>query len=160
MPTLQAIYSAATSCSLHGGPRLSRPAAVGSWIAQVVAAGILAQTLFFKFTAAPESIEIFSKLGVEPVGRLGAGFAELVTVVFLLFPRTAGLGGLAAAGMMVGAIGAHLAVLGIEIQDDGGLLFGLAVTVLLCGAVVAILRRHQLAALVATPAKQSAAPSA
>ena len=39
------------------------------WILQIVAAVILLQTLFFKFSGAAESVEIFSKLGVEPVGR-------------------------------------------------------------------------------------------
>jgi hypothetical protein len=46
---------------------MSRPTTktvlVFSWACRVVAAIILLQTLFFKFTAAPESVYIFNKQG-------------------------------------------------------------------------------------------------
>ena len=45
--------------------------------ARLVAAAILAQTLFFKFTGAPEAVHIFTTLGVEPFGRIGLGVVEL-----------------------------------------------------------------------------------
>jgi hypothetical protein len=47
-------------------------------------------------------------------------------------------------GLMVGAIGSHLAVLGIEIRGDGGLLFGLAVTCFVGSAIVLLIRRAQI----------------
>lgn len=115
-----------------------------SWIAQVIAAGILAQTLFFKFTGAPESKFIFSTLGAEPWGRLGSGVVELIAVVLLLIPRLAVFGAGLAMGVMVGAIGSHLTKLGIEVQGDGGLLFGLAVTTFVLAGLVLVLRRRQL----------------
>jgi hypothetical protein len=60
-----------------------------SWIAQVTAAVILGQTLFFKLAGTPESIYIFERLGVEPWGRYATGMFEVVAVVLLLIPRTA-----------------------------------------------------------------------
>lgn len=119
-------------------------ARVVSWICQLGTAGILAQTLFFKFSGAAESRYIFSTLGIEPWGRIGTGVLELVAVVLLLVPRTAALGALLAAGLMVGAIGAHLTLLGIQVQNDGGLLFGLALAVLVLALVVLALRFREL----------------
>lgn len=115
-----------------------------SWILQLVAAGILAQTLFFKFSGAPESRYIFTQLGVEPWGRIVSGVVELIAVVLLLAPRTVTLGALLSLALMTGAIGSHLTRLGIEVQNDGGLLFTLAVLVFACGVGILILRRHQI----------------
>jgi hypothetical protein len=129
---------------------LSGKPLIVSWIAQVIAAGILAQTLFFKFTGAPESKFIFSTLGAEPWGRLGSGVVELIAVVLLLIPRTAVFGAGLAMGVMVGAIGSHLTKLGIEVQGDGGLLFGLAVTTFVLAGLVLVLRRRQLLDILAS----------
>lgn len=117
------------------------------WIAQLTAAAILGQTLFFKFTGAPESVWIFSTLGAEPWGRLGSGAVEAMAVVLLLLPRTAVFGALLGAGTMVGAIASHLVFLGVEVQGDGGLLFALANVVLIACLTVIALRRAQLLAL-------------
>jgi hypothetical protein len=121
-----------------------------SWVAQVVVAAILLQTLFFKFTAAPESVFIFTTLGMEPWGRLGSGAAELVAAVLLLVPSAAALGALLAALVIAGAIASHLTVLGIEVQGDGGLLFGLACTVLAGSLLVLWMRRAELLGLART----------
>lgn len=124
--------------------KLTRGANIASWICQVVAAVILAQTLFFKFSGAPESKYIFSTLGVEPWGRIGTGVLELVAVFLLLNPATAILGAVLSMGLMGGALMSHLTKLGIEVQGDGGLLFGLACTVMLASAIVVLIRRTQL----------------
>lgn len=123
---------------------LSTPLLVLSWICRIVAAVILLQTLYFKFTGAEESVYIFTKVGLEPWGRYASGVAELFAAVLLLFPRTTAVGALIAAGVMVGAIGSHLTKLGIVVKDDGGLLFALAVTVFVCTSVTAILHRRQI----------------
>ncbi len=123
---------------------LGRGATVASWACQLVAAVILGQTLFFKFTGAPESKFIFTTLGVEPWGRIGTGTLELVAVLLLLYPRTPALGALLALGLMAGAIMGHLTRLGIEVQGDHGLLFGLAITTFLAAAIVLVLRRREL----------------
>jgi len=73
---------------------LGRNAKIASWVCQIVAAAILGQTLFFKFSTAGESVYIFTRLG-------------------------------------------------IEVQGDGGLLFGLALVTFLAEATVAILRRRE-----------------
>jgi hypothetical protein len=117
-----------------------------SWILRVVAALILLQTLFFKFTGAPESIYIFTVVGQEPWGRIGSGVVELVASVLLLVPKPAAAptGALLALWVMSGAIFFHLTKLGIVVQDDGGLLFALAVVVWLSSAVVLWLHRRAL----------------
>jgi putative oxidoreductase len=111
---------------------------------RVTAAAILLQTLYFKFTAAEESVYIFSTLGAEPWGRLASGVMELITAVALLVPRTAPVGGLLALGVMSGAILSHLTVLGIDVRGDGGLLFALAVLVWLAAAGVVWIYRGRL----------------
>ena len=123
---------------------MTRTARILAWTLQLLAAGILGQTLFFKFSGAPESVYIFETLGAEPWGRLGSGVVELLTVLLLLRARTAALGGLLAAGVMVGALGAHLTKLGIEVEGDGGTLFALACVTFVAGLSVAWLRRGSL----------------
>lgn len=117
------------------------------WISgclQVVSAIILAQTLFFKFTGAPESRFIFSTLGLEPWGRIGTGVMELIAVVLLLVPRAAVFGAGLSVGLMSGALFSHLTKLGLVVQNDGGLLFALAVTVFVSSSIVVWLRRGEL----------------
>jgi hypothetical protein len=114
---------------------------------QLLAAAILLQTLFFKFAGAEESVYIFSTLGVEPAGRIGSGVVELIAAVLLLVPSTAAAGALLTLGVMAGAIMSHLTLLGIEVKDDGGLLFGLAVAVFVSAAVVLFLRRAEIPVL-------------
>jgi hypothetical protein len=124
--------------------RMSKPALVVSWILRAVAAVILLQTLFFKFTAAPESVYIFTRVGAEPWGRIGSGVLELIAAVLLLVPRTAWLGAGIALGVMTGAIVSHLTVLGVVVMNDGGLLFALAFAVFLSSVVVIALHRREI----------------
>ena len=123
---------------------LSKGQVALSWLLQLAAAGILLQTLFFKFTGAEESVYIFTTLGVEPWGRIGSGMVELIASVLLLVPATAPIGAVMALGVMTGAILSHLTVLGIEVKGDGGLLFGLALIVFACSAIVLTIRRAQV----------------
>ena len=116
---------------------------VVSWICRIVAAVILLQTLYFKFTGHPESVELFTKLGVEPWGRIGTGIIELITGILLLIPATAFIGGFLAFGLMVGALLSHLAVIGIESNGDGGTLFTLAIVVLVASIAVQYLHKEQ-----------------
>lgn len=116
---------------------------------RLIAAIILAQTLFFKFSGAEESVWIFQQLGAEPWGRLGSGVAELVCVVLLLIPSTAWMGALGGLGVISGALVSHLFLLGIEVKGDGGLLFYLALVVFVCCAATLWLRRDELGAFVA-----------
>jgi uncharacterized membrane protein YphA (DoxX/SURF4 family) len=123
---------------------LTKTGRIVSWICRIAAAVILLQTLFFKFTGAEESVYIFTKVGLEPWGRYGSGVAELIASVLLLTPRFVWAGALLAFSVMAGAIVSHLTVLGIVVQNDGGLLFGLALTVAVCSVVTVYLHRRQI----------------
>jgi hypothetical protein len=123
---------------------LSRTQLVVAWICRGVAATILLQTLFFKFTAAPESVYIFTKVGLEPWGRIGSGFAELIAAILLFVPGLTWLGATLALSIMGGAIVSHLTVLGIEVQGDHGLLFWLAVAVTVCSAALLFIYRRSI----------------
>ena len=114
-----------------------------SWLLRITAAVILLQTLYFKFTAAPESVELFTKLGVEPWGRIGIGVIELITSILLLVPATAFIGAFLGVGLMAGAILSHLSVIGIESQGDGGQLFTLAIIVVVCCLDVMLLHKKE-----------------
>ncbi len=123
---------------------LSKGTRVLSWACQLIAAAILGQTLFFKFTAAPESVYIFPTIGMEPWGRIGIGILEVVAVVLLLIPRTSAAGAVLAIGLMAGALFFHLTRLGIEVQGDGGYLFKLSLIVTVAASIVLVLRRREL----------------
>jgi putative oxidoreductase len=151
MPAVRAGFAAILSgetSAFSGHPssmhNLSKTQLGLSWVLQLAAAGILLQTLFFKFTGAEESVYIFTALGAEPWGRIGSGVVELIASVLLLVPATASLGAVMALGVMAGAILSHLTVLGIEVKGDGGILFGLALAVFACSAIVLTIRRAQL----------------
>jgi putative oxidoreductase len=124
------------------------------WAARIVAALIMLQTLYFKFSASEESVYIFTTVGMEPWGRIAAGTMELIASILLLFNATAWLGGGLALGLMIGAIGMHLTKLGISVQGDGGYLFFLAVVVAL-GSVLVLWRNKKkimsIARLTPTP---------
>lgn len=114
-----------------------------SWLLRIAAAVILLQTLYFKFTAHPESVELFTKLGVEPWGRIGTGIIELIAAVLLLIPSTAVIGAALGLGLMSGAILSHIAVIGIESKGDGGQLFMLAIVVFVCCFITILLHKQQ-----------------
>ncbi|MEZ4805330.1 MAG: DoxX family protein [Bacteroidia bacterium] len=107
------------------------------WIFKFLAAVILLQTLYFKFTAHPDSVYIFKTLGVEPFGRVGAGISELIASILILVPKTSFYGALMGMGIMIGALLSHIFVLGIDVNNDGGLLFSLGVITFISCLIVA-----------------------
>tara|TARA_R110000868_G_scaffold383578_6_gene650637 strand:- start:14611 stop:15003 length:393 start_codon:yes stop_codon:yes gene_type:complete len=114
------------------------------WGLRILAAGIMLQTLFFKFTGAPESIYIFETVGLEPFGRYASGIAELIASVLLLIPRTSWLGAIIGIGVIFGAIMSHLTILGIEVMGDGGVLFAMAIIVFLSCAIILYAHRKEI----------------
>lgn len=130
---------------------MTKAQTITSWMLQLIVALILFQTLFFKFTGAEESRYIFSKLGLEPWGRIGFGVVELIAVVLLLIPRTAPLGALLSLGVISSAIVSHFTKLGLVVRGDGGLLFALAITVFVSSALILMFRRRELVSLLLTP---------
>jgi len=103
---------------------------------RLIVAIILVQTLRFKFTAHPDSVYIFSKVGLEPFGRIVIGVLELIAAILILVPKTIWAGSLLTVGLISGAIFLHLTQLGIEINSDGGTLFYMALTVLILSLIV------------------------
>ncbi len=118
------------------------------WLLRLVAAVIMLQTLFFKFTASEESVYIFTQTGMEPWGRIASGVVELIASILLLIPRTTWIGALLGIGVMSGALFFHLTVLGIEVQGDGGLLFVYALVVFIICAILLLVNRNKLLAIV------------
>ncbi len=116
-------------------------------ICRIVAAIILLQTLFFKFTGADESVYIFTKVGAEPYGRIGSGIVELIAAILLFVPRLTWLGATLACGVMAGAIMSHLTILGIVVKEDGGLLFSLACVVFASSLFILWIRRADIPVL-------------
>jgi len=116
------------------------------WAARIVAAIIMLQTLYFKFTASEESVYIFTTVGMEPWGRIAVGILELIAASLILINATAWLGGLLSLGLMAGALGMHLTLLGIEVKGDHGYLFLLALIVLVCSLFVLIVNKPRIIA--------------
>ena len=114
------------------------------WILRLLAALMMLQTLFFKFTAAEESVYIFTKLGLEPYGRIGIGILELIASILILVPRTTVYGAILAIGLMTGALISHATKLGIVVLNDSGQLFIYALLVLISSAILLYFNRHQL----------------
>ncbi|GJM22853.1 MAG: hypothetical protein DHS20C15_27680 [Planctomycetota bacterium] len=125
-------------------PALSAGARRLSLIARLVILAIVGQTLFFKFSGAPESVAIFEKLGAEPVGRIGTGALEALALLLLFPAATRAVGAALALGLMGGAIMSHLTILGIEVEGDGGTLFALALVTATAAAVVTWIHRREL----------------
>ena len=125
-----------------------------SWSLRGIAAALLLQTLYFKFTGAPESIYIFRALGMEPWGRIGTGVVELIASILLLVPSTVVFGAVLSLGVISGAIFFHLTRLGIALTavGDNGELFTLAAIVFVCSLGVLLLHRRELPLLRRAPA--------
>lgn len=113
-------------------------------ILRIVVAVILIQTLRFKFTGHEDSIYIFTKVGLEPVGRIGIGIAELIAGILLLIRKTAWLGALMTIGIIGGAVMMHLTILGIDIKGDGGVLFYTALTTFALSLIVLFFYRKDI----------------
>jgi hypothetical protein len=131
--------------------------AVLDWGVTLLVALILLQTLFFKFTAAPESVYIFTTVGIEPFGRIGSGVVELIASLLLLYPATRWIGAFLSLGVISGAIMSHLTILGIEVLGDGGYLFYLGLTVFFGSAFILFLNKDKPLQIISSFLKPKAA---
>lgn len=118
------------------------------WVLRIIAAVIMLQTLYFKFSAAEESVFIFTEMGIEPWGRIATGIFELIASILILYRPTLIFGAIMAAGIMSGAIFSHLTVLGIEVKDDGGQLFAYALVVWICSAIIIWMEKEKIVQLI------------
>jgi uncharacterized membrane protein YphA (DoxX/SURF4 family) len=117
--------------------------AIGIWILRLIPAIILLQTLYFKFTAQPESVQLFTRIGMEPYGRIGTGVLELVAAILILIPRYTGYGAILGLVMMTGALYFHLTKIGIFFGGDA-LLFIYAVVTFVCCALLIFIYKTRL----------------
>ncbi|GAA3589016.1 DoxX family protein [Flavivirga amylovorans] len=111
---------------------------------RIIVAIILIQTLRFKFTAHPDSVYIFSQVNLEPYGRIGIGIVELIAGILLLIPKTVWMGASLTLGVISGAILMHLTQLGIEVNNDGGILFVTAIVTFVLSAVILYVHRNDI----------------
>ncbi|MEX6625395.1 DoxX family protein [Tenacibaculum pacificus] len=113
---------------------------------KLIAAIIMLQTLFFKFTGATESIDLFTKIANENEAfmRIGTGFFELIAAILLFIPKKTWLGAGLTIGLMGGAIMGHLTILGIEHNGDGGSLFFSAIITLIAAVILLYLNRKNI----------------
>ena len=116
---------------------------IGTWILRLVPALLLLQTLYFKFTAHPESVKLFTEIGMEPWGRIGTGIIELIAAILLLIPRFTGFGALLGLAMMTGALYFHLTKIGVNFNGDP-LLFIYAVITFVCCAMLVLIYKSKL----------------
>ena len=116
---------------------------IAIWVLRIVPAAILVMTLYFKFTAHPQSVKLFTALGMEPWGRIGTGVFELIASILLLIPRTTLAGAVLGLGLMSGAIFFHLSKLGIYFDGDAGL-FTYAVITFVCCLLLIIINRKNI----------------
>ena len=128
---------------------------MATWVLRLIAAVIMLQTLYFKFSGSEESIYIFSTLNMEPWGRIGTGMMELIASILILYPPTTGIGALLGVGLMSGAVFFHITKLGLVVKDDGGQLFIYALLVLVSCSILVVLYRKPLIYLVQSTFKKS-----
>ena len=120
-----------------------KPLVIFIWILRLVAALIMLQTLYFKFTGQEESVQLFTQLGIEPWGRIATGIFELIASILILYPRTTGFGAALGLGLMSGAIFFHFTTLGLKVGGDY-VLFIYAVTAFVCCLILLFIFRDQL----------------
>ena len=120
----------------------SKSLTVITWVLRILSAFIMLQTLYFKFTAHPQSVHLFTLLGMEPWGRIGIGVLELIASILILYPRTTGFGAVLGLGLMAGAIFFHLTKLGIVFEGDPILFIYAAITFVSCAALIFIYRKE------------------
>ncbi|WP_027393706.1 DoxX family membrane protein [Aquimarina latercula] len=113
-------------------------------VLRIIVAIILIQTLRFKFTGHPDSIYIFSKVGLEPYGRIATGIVELIAGVLLLIPKTVWIGATITLGVIGGAIFMHITKLGVEINNDGGVLFITALLTFALSGIILWMKRKEV----------------
>ena len=112
------------------------------WILQIICALILLQTLFFKFSAHPDSVQLFTELGMEPNGRILIGVLELIADILLIIPGSAAYGAFLATGIMSGAIIGHITTLGFEGPRLS--LSLLAMAILIMSVTILLIRRKEI----------------
>lgn len=104
-----------------------------SLILRLIVFFILIFQSYYKLSAQPDFILLFSSLSVEPWGRNMVGVLELLTAIILILPRAHFLGMLLSGAVITIILIAHLFVLGPEVdQAKGNLLVNALVIFFSC----------------------------
>ena len=113
---------------------------------KLVAAIIMLQTLFFKFSGAEQSINLFTTIAGENEAllRIGTGVIELIASILLFTPRKTWLGAILTIGLMGGAMMSHITILGIVHNNDGGILFAGSAITFIAGTLLLILNKKEI----------------
>jgi putative oxidoreductase len=89
-----------------------RALAVVLWTLQIVSAALFLFSGTLKLSGAPMMVQMFGAIGLGQWFRFFTGGLEVISAVLLLVPSLARFGALAMAVTMVGAILAHLFIIG------------------------------------------------
>lgn len=114
-----------------------------SYVFQLIAGGIFLVAAFPKISGAPESLVLFNQLNIEG-SRLVVGGLELLAALFLIFNYLPQIGALIGFCVMLGALLAHITTLGIIVNGDGGVLFGLLFAAMTSTILVMWFNRERL----------------
>ncbi len=113
-------------------------------VLRILVAIILVYSVNCKLTAHPDCVYIFSKIGLEPYGRISIGFIELFSGILLFIPKTTWIGATLLLGIIGSAIMIHLTKLGIEVNNDGGALFIIAIVAFILSAIILWTKRREV----------------
>lgn len=97
------------------------------WILRLGLAALFFMAGGLKLLADPEPVDLFTRLGMEPGGRVVIGVLEVVAATLLLLPATAARGALLAFWILLGALIAHVTQLGFG--DEMSLMWAFGFTV-------------------------------
>jgi len=115
-----------------------------SWTIRILTTFIIFQIVYFKLSGDPKCIYVFKKVGGEPIGRLTTGLIELLAGILLLVPTTKIWGAIIAFLAACCCLYAHFTVLGIIINNDGGLLFAMTFSVFILSIILFFLHQKEL----------------
>lgn len=107
------------------------------WIPRIIVIFIIGQTIPSKVMATEESIWIFDQLNMEPGGRWLIAAFEIFAIVALT-TRFYLVGAIISLSIISAANFYHFTVLGLEVHNDGGLLFIFSIIVVMCSLWIVI----------------------
>lgn len=113
-----------------------------SWVFQIIAAIILAMAAYEKFSGNPLISSVFDQLKMGDPGKKLIGIIEAISAIMLITTNLCHFGALLGLGTMLGALIAHVTVLGISVNNDGGMMVGLMSLNIICCSIIMFIRRR------------------
>ncbi|MDC0088264.1 hypothetical protein OAI07_01840 [Akkermansiaceae bacterium] len=121
---------------------MKKSTTVTNWIFRIIILVIMVMTLPPKLSGAPEVVELFTKLGAEPIGRYTVAIFELTAAILILVSATQVYGAILAAGLMSGALMGHITKLGFE--GMMGQMATFAIVALISSLVVLFIQKEKI----------------